>query len=370
LQHLHLISFNIPEPPNYGGIIDVFYRIKAFYEAGIIVTLHCFYHDRAPAKELENWCEAIYYYRRKPAMQSISLRYPLMMKARRSGTLLQNLLQDQSPIFFEGIQTSYILNHPQLKNRIKAVKLHNIEWKYYQALGEAATNPLKKLFYHSESWRLYYIESIFHHAHHLLAVSRQEADYYNQYFHGVKRLPSFHGNKTVTAGTGKGKYLLYHGNLEIEENQKAVEFLLREIMPYVHQKLVIAGRNPSAGLIKQIEEANNVEVIRNPSDRNLDQMMKDAHIHVLPSFQNTGFKIKLINTLYRGRFCLVTPEMAEGSGLEQLCFIAKDRQAFINYVYELMDQPFTREMLQEREEFLNTYFNDAKNAKYIKNLLF
>ena len=34
-QHLHIISFDIPWPPNYGGVIDVFYKIKTLSEAGV-----------------------------------------------------------------------------------------------------------------------------------------------------------------------------------------------------------------------------------------------------------------------------------------------------------------------------------------------
>ena len=43
--HLHIISFTIPYPPNYGGAIDVFYKIKALHSAGVKVHLHCFSYD-------------------------------------------------------------------------------------------------------------------------------------------------------------------------------------------------------------------------------------------------------------------------------------------------------------------------------------
>ena len=29
LKNINIVSFDIPYPPNYGGIIDVFYKIKA-----------------------------------------------------------------------------------------------------------------------------------------------------------------------------------------------------------------------------------------------------------------------------------------------------------------------------------------------------
>ncbi len=30
-EHIHLISFDVPFPADYGGVIDVFYKIKAKY---------------------------------------------------------------------------------------------------------------------------------------------------------------------------------------------------------------------------------------------------------------------------------------------------------------------------------------------------
>ncbi len=370
MRHLHLIAFNVPDPPNYGGVIDVFYRIKAFYELGISITLHCFYHDRSPSKKLEEWCSAVHYYPRKPALQSLSWQYPMMMKSRRSQALVKNLHADDSPIFFEGIQTCYNLTNEALKNKTKIIKLHNIEWKYYKALGEATSNPFLKLFYLSESWRLYHTEKIFEEADYLLAVSKQEADYYGKRFQGVKQYPNFHGNRSVTSKPGKGNYLLYHGNLEIAENQQAVRFLLTKVMPFVDQQLIIAGKNPTKGLIDQIAKSSNSSLIENPSDHKLQELMHEAQIHLLPSFQNTGFKIKLVNTLYQGRHCLVTPEMAEGSGLEELCHVASDSQTFVKYVKKLAETPFTQSDIDRKETYLNTYFSDIANAESISKLIF
>ena len=33
-KKIHIVSFDIPYPPNYGGIIDVFYKIKTLFELG------------------------------------------------------------------------------------------------------------------------------------------------------------------------------------------------------------------------------------------------------------------------------------------------------------------------------------------------
>ena len=150
----------------------------------------------------------------------------------------------------------------------------------------------------------------------------------------------------------------------------AVDFLLDSILPFIQQKLIITGRNPGPSVVQKINKTPNAELIQNPADQTLTTLIRDAHIHLLPSFQNTGFKIKLVNTLYQGRHCLVTPEMVEGSGLEELCIVAKSSEDFILKINELMKTPFTREEIDHREHYLNSYFNDIRNAESIRDLIF
>ena len=38
-NHLHIISFDVPYPANYGGVIDVFYRVKALTEASRCICI-------------------------------------------------------------------------------------------------------------------------------------------------------------------------------------------------------------------------------------------------------------------------------------------------------------------------------------------
>ena len=59
--HLHIISFDIPWPANYGGVIDVFYKAKALSEKGVKVHLHCFQYGRKPNPFLENMFHKFYF---------------------------------------------------------------------------------------------------------------------------------------------------------------------------------------------------------------------------------------------------------------------------------------------------------------------
>lgn len=56
------------------------------------------------------------------------------------------------------------------------------------------------------------------------------------------------------------------------------------------------------------------------------KLIQEAHINLLPTFQNTGIKLKLLNALFNGRFCIVNSMMTEHTGLEKYCEIADDPQ--------------------------------------------
>ena len=137
--HLHIISFDIPFPADYGGVMDVFYKIKALHEAGIAITLHCFqYRDRQPQAELEKYCTKVHYYKRDLSplsmAQSLATNKPFITTSRMPSVLLKNLKTDNDPILFEGLHSCGYIAHSALKNRLKIVRMHNVEWEYYHNL--------------------------------------------------------------------------------------------------------------------------------------------------------------------------------------------------------------------------------------------
>ena len=100
-KHLHLISFDVPLPANYGGVIDVFYKIKALTSLGVKIHLHCFEYGRSKSNELEDLCEEVHYYHRKTTRGYLFRRRPFIAVTRSSEELVQRLLQDEYPILFE-----------------------------------------------------------------------------------------------------------------------------------------------------------------------------------------------------------------------------------------------------------------------------
>ncbi|HAH56859.1 MAG TPA: mannosyltransferase, partial [Bacteroidales bacterium] len=92
-RHLHIVAFDIPYPPNYGGVIDVFYKLKALCQQGIKIHLHCFeYPGRERAPELEDYCMEVLYYPRLTGLKSALSPIPYIVKSRRSPALISRLL--------------------------------------------------------------------------------------------------------------------------------------------------------------------------------------------------------------------------------------------------------------------------------------
>jgi hypothetical protein len=101
----------------------------------------------------------------------------------------------------------------------------------------------------------------------------------------------------------------------------------------------------------------------------MKDLISKAHVHVLPSLNNTGIKLKLLNALFNGRHCLANKAGVSGSGLESFCHIAGDAASFREKISALYSLPFTEEEIQRRQGLLQTTYNNEANAKRLMTFL-
>lgn len=365
---MHIISFNVPYPPDYGGIIDVYYKIKALHVAGIKIHLHCFTYGRDESKELEKICASVSYYNRQPLWKGFFSNKPLIVDARRSKALLNNLLKDDYPILFEGLHTCYYLDYAGLKNRILMVRMHNNEAAYYLSLARREKKLFNSIYYYEEYKRLKIFESKLSHATFILAIARHEAAYYQTRFPHTIYIGPFHGNNQVATSEGHGKYALYHGNLNISENIEAALFLTEQIFKDVDLPLIIAGMNPPDVLKNKISDMPHVSLISSPSPLEMLELIQNAHVNILPSFQHTGIKLKLLNSLFNGRFCIANQIMVDQTQLEKYCKVANTPYEIKDALHTIFEQEFTSTDLQFRKT-IESEFSDKSEAARIIELM-
>jgi hypothetical protein len=370
IKGIHVVSLDVPFPPDYGAMIDVYHRCKALKKLGIYVVLHCFEYGRGQKNALLDVADEVHYYTRKKNIFDLFSSTPFIVKSRANKCLLEQLIKNNFPILFEGVHTCAFAAHPALKNRWKGVRAHNVEHDYYAELAKIEKKLMKRFFFSIEAKKLAHFESIFHHVQEILTVSPKDTAYFQSHYQKGKYLPVFNPLSWGNSEVGTKKYALFHGNLSVIENENAVRYLIAEVWEKTFSlDLVIAGKNPSKNFQQYLSKLPfNVSCIANPSDENLNQLIREAKINLLATFQNTGIKHKLLNCLANGAFCLASPQMVEGTGLEKWVEAARSTQEWKQKIRLLTDRENDFATWQARREYLKTVFDIEKNAKQLIQL--
>jgi hypothetical protein len=369
-KHLHIISFDIPYPANYGGAIDVYFKLKALHQNGVEIILHCFEYNRKHAPELEEICKKVYYYKRNISLLSHISVLPYTVYSRKNPNLLKNLLKDDYPILFEGLMSCYYLNNPTIANRTKLFRETNIEHDYYYGLAKATNNLTKKLYYSLESLKFKVFEKKIESADVILAISQTDENQLKLRFSHkqIKFIPCYNSNDSVTSLSGQSDFLLYHANLSVPENEIAAIYICENIFSKLKYRCVIAGLNPTKRLTKVISNYHNIQLVANPNEPEMTALIQNAQVHVLITFQGTGLKLKLLNTLFAGRHLLVNQLMLSGTNLDELCNISDLSTGQLQLCEKLMQTPFNQTDISKREKVLFPQFSNKAQAEVLMEM--
>lgn len=369
-KHLHIISFDIPLPANYGGAIDVFYKLKAFAAEGVKIHLHCYEYGRRQVKELEEYCVSVDYYKRKTTRQRLLSIKPYIVVTRNSDELINNLVKDDYPILFEGLHSCYYLDDKRLLKRAKIVRTHNIEHDYYLNLARVERDVFKKYYFYNESYKLQRFEKVLNSATEIASISKNDVEYFSQKYRNVNHISAFHPNENVEIRSGKGNFVLYHGSLEVGENNEAALYLISQVFSDLKIPLVIAGNKPSKELREAVAKHNHITLKSDISTAEIYELIADAQINILPTFQSTGIKLKLLAALYTGRHCIVNSFMVEKTGLEELCDIANTSQEMQEVVKELFAKQFNETEIEKRKKVLLSGFGNRENIRKLMDVIY
>ena len=365
-KFIHIISLDVPFPADYGGAIDIYYRINALHELGYKIILHCWEYGRGEQEKLKEITHEIYYYKRKKSLRLALSKLPFIVASRQSETLFHRLLVDNYPILFEGIHTTLLLNNPRLKDRVKIVRMHNVEHDYYNALAKNASG-LKKRYYTAEAKKLKLYEAVLTHANWIFAIQELDEQHFKTFHPNVKLLPASIPPISIVPVNTEETFCLFHGNLSVQENDSAAKWILENAY-YEGLNLIVAGKNPTDELA-QLAKEKHIQLISNPSEIKMQQLISEAHVHLLVTEQPTGIKLKLINSLASNGHVLVNPTMVKGTNLERLCVIFEDAKVCQNQLKQLMQIPVNIEQLHKRFDVLQSQFDTFENCKIFNEIL-
>ncbi|MFZ4542679.1 MAG: hypothetical protein ACOYOA_01415 [Saprospiraceae bacterium] len=370
-MQIHVIAFDIPYPADYGGVIDVFYKLKALKSLSFKVILHCFqYGGKEEAPALEGLAEQIYYYKRSRSLLYQFYPCPFIISTRNSSELLFNLKKDDFPILFEGIHSTFWISNEALSSRKKIVRMHNIEWQYYARLASLEKNFFRKLFLKLESIKLLKYEQFLIKQKNVELMCISDSDY--QYYKGlgwekVTVVSAFHPFDEVKSKQGLGKYILFHGNLGIADNEKAAILLIEKVFSKNPYAVLIAGKRPSHRLYSAAKTYQNISIVANPDHEQMHEILRDAHIHILWSFQPEGVKLKLYYAVFEGRFVVANKAITQNSELRQFVTAVENATEIADVVHKLFSQVFDNELISTRSSFLRK-LNELQIKALFENL--
>lgn len=368
-KRVHIVAFDNPFPPAYGGIMDIYYKCRSLKELGCEVILHVWEYGRPHHDQIFNIADQVYYYERKGFLKGWLSHSPYIIRSRTSDLLNTRLSEDASPIIFEGIHTISPLRDGTFRNRKTLIRPHNIEHRYYRGLMNATSNPIHKTFFLHEAWRLEQAEYELALGSQLIPINRADADYFSRWHPCVNYLPPFHPYIAHSPTTERGEYILYQGNLSVPENEDAVNYLVNEVMSVMPDiPFCIAGSSPSSKMIRLIKKFPNIRLLADPTQATMDAAVAEAQGHVLYTRQAAGFKFKLLHALHQGRFVAANSCMVEGTELDDFVSISNDAIEMKESIRCIWNATWNGD--QKRMRILRQEYDNRANGQKLMNWLF
>lgn len=371
MKELHIISFNYPYPPSYGGIIDVYYKIRALSDLGVKIHLHCFV-DSIPEKidpEVKECIENIFFYQKKKNPLLYFSGKPFAAVIRNSEVLIQNLKKTPAPILFEGLQTTSVIEYLKDYKQPLYLRYHNNEAEYYKGLSLSEKNIFKKVIYSIESSKYTgYQKQLLKKFRTIFCLSEKEYKEVEFYSKNAQLVHIFHGNASVRQLDKKGGYFLFHGDLTTADNKKALNETIDLFKTLPQYQLIVASDRASEDIKKKISVIENISLTPIQTTENLHQLLENAHANILISYQNSGTKVKLFNTLYNSRFIIMNGNITDDPVLTDLCLYGADMNEIRQQVILSAEKEYHD--AEKRKEILEKNHSDKTKAEEIVRIIF
>ncbi|WP_374465061.1 hypothetical protein [Chryseobacterium sp.] len=371
MKELHIISFNYPYPPSYGGIIDVYYKIKALSDLGIKTHLHCF-ADQIPStidREIKEITENVFFYRKKKNPLLYFSSVPFAAAIRNSDILLKNLEKFKAPILFEGLQTTRIIYFLKDNGHKFYLRYHNNETEYYNGLSLSERNIFKKIIYKIESLKYTgYQKKLLKQFETVFCLSEKEYQEVNTCSKNAQLVHIFHGNASVKPLDKKGNYFLFHGDLTTADNKRALNETIDLFKTLPQYKLIVASDRANEEIKRKISAVENISLTPIQTTENLHQLLENAHANILISYQNSGTKVKLFNTLYNSRFVIINGNITDDPFLMNLCLYGTDMNEIRQQIITSAEKEYHD--TEKRKKILEKNHSDKAKAEEMVKLIF
>lgn len=262
----------------------------------------------------------------------------------RSERLQQKLDQILKNDTFDVIQSEFPVMGMYHFNStaVKIIDSHNVEYDNFKRMAKVK-NPIKKLFYHLESYKFYKEETAACKKHDaLFACSERDISIFDE---SVPEVPKYLVPNGVdeeyfypTKTNPKPHSMVFVGMMKYVPNYDGINFFLDEIFPKILTQfpdttITIVGKNAPPSITRR---ANKNIIITGFVD-DTRPYMHESSVYVVPLRMGGGTRLKIMETL-ASKIPLVTTSIGcEGIDIEHRkhAMIADEPEDFANAVLEL-----------------------------------
>ena len=237
------------------------------------------------------------------------------------------------------------------------------------SLSRTESNPIKKFYFMVEALKLKFYEKVLRSVTCVLAISPNDHNYFSRKYHNSLLIGPFHPYNHSESLTGIGDFILFHGDLSVNENEAISNSLITNVFSKIPYFCIIAVKNPSEKLTSLASHYSNIQVVSNPEKGEMASLIMNAQIHLLPALTTNGFKLKLLLALYAGRHCLINSIASKNNSLGKVCYTADSNSEIIAQIHKLMHLPFTTEMITERQKLLSENYCNLTNASRLIEII-
>lgn len=365
--HLHIVTSDFPNGIDNPQLSDAFFLIKALSQQKINIHLHSFVLlNEEPSVQLTELCSSISFYQRDKSNISLKSDLPYHVSTRSSQKLIERLNQDDFPILFMGLSSSFPLYGNHLSsNRKYAVRLNKNEAAYYQQLASLVPWKGKKVHYQVEAWRMknFLKKLIAKKISFFISSVEMAQGFKPQKPSQLNQLALFTGMPPVFHQPGTGHFCLFYGRLSDEETAYAAFWLLEHVFNTLEIPFVIAGSNPSTHLENAAHVRQHTCLVSNPGEKEMQDLIKKAQIVLSPAFIQHEEDDHLLQALALGKHVLINPKSSRKTKAHAYTHLAQSPEEFIDKTRNLFETPFCEEEKYARQHILNEKFQDEKSLE-------
>lgn len=333
--------------------------------------------DEHSLAEMRSLVERLDFVERWPMRRSLATFVPTLVS--RNNTLAILPLSEQYDITLA--ETEHVLpifSNPQLRTRLRVLRVHNNESKYMWELAQTEERFGWKLFFSLEALRfLPFVKSAHRSVDSVWFISQREC----QNFMRGRPLADARATwlpPSLTLGSiperraVRSKRVLFVGGLKNPLNREGIRWYLKEVHPRLtadpDYELIIAGNadgSSSAHLLaRQAMGEERCTVHLNVAD--LGPLYDSCALIINPMRRGSGVKLKTIHAIQHRTPLVTTSVGVEGTGFadKEHVRVADAPEAFAAAVMDLLNNPELGEkMANLAYQYLIRHYDSSKNIE-------